>query len=105
MFPERFSEIVVEFPRKIILSDSKGAYTAEQVFHTASFVGAEILHHKKFKGERIALLMPPGLGYVAGMMAGWMSGAMLVPLCTDHPPAELEHVLADAQVKIILCHP
>jgi malonyl-CoA/methylmalonyl-CoA synthetase len=103
-FPERFSEIVVEYPRKIILSDANGAYSAEQIFHTAAFVAAELLGHRKFKGERIALMAPPGLAYVSGMLAGWMSGAMMVPLCTEHPKPELEHVIADAQVKLILCH-
>ncbi|HET6991668.1 MAG TPA: acyl-CoA synthetase, partial [Bacteroidia bacterium] len=48
---------------------------------------------------------PPGLPYVAGMLGGMMSGAMMVPLCVDHPKAELEHVIADSNAKIVLVHP
>ncbi len=103
-FPERFSEIVVDFPRKKILSDKNGAYSSEDVFNTAQHVAAEMLAHRSFKNERIALLAPPGLPYVAGMLGGWMSGAMMVPLCPEHPPAELAHVISDSGAKVILFH-
>lgn len=103
--PERFAEIVVDFPRKKILADKNGAYSSDEIFLTAQFVGAEILEHKNYKGERICLLSPAGLPYVAGMLGGMMSGAMMVPLCTDHPKAELEHVILDSGAKLILCHP
>ena len=104
-FPERFTEVVVDFPRRILLSDGNGAYSSEQVFLTAKGVAQELLSKRKFAGERIALLAPPGLSYVAGMLAGWMRGAMVVPLCPEHPPAEMAHVLSDSQPAIILCHP
>jgi malonyl-CoA/methylmalonyl-CoA synthetase len=104
-FPERFAEIVVDFPRKKILADKNGAYSSDDIFRTAQFVGAEILEHKSYKGARICLLAPPGLPYVAGMLGGMMSGAMMVPLCVDHPKAELEHAITDSGAKIILCHP
>lgn len=105
LFPERFAEVVVDFPRKKILSDKNGSYSSDDVFRAAQFVAAEILEHKNCKGERIALLAPAGLPYVAGMIGGWMSGGMMVPLCIDHPKAELEHVLNDSGAKIILVHP
>jgi malonyl-CoA/methylmalonyl-CoA synthetase len=104
-FPERFSEIVVDFPRKKILSDKNGSYSSDEIFRTAQFVAAEILNHQSFKGEQICLLAPPGLSYVAGMLGGMMSGAMMVPMCVDHPKAELEHVISDSGAKIILVHP
>lgn len=104
-FPEKFSEVVVDFPRKKILGDKNGFYSADEVFRTAQLIAAEILEHKNYKNERICLLAPPGLPYVAGMLGGMMSGAMMVPLCIDHPQAELEHVITDSQAKIILCHP
>src|ERR1044071_9302726 len=103
--PERFSEIVVDFPRRKILSDKNGSYSSDEVFRAAQFVAAEILNHQSFKGERICLLTPPGLPYVAGMLGGMMSGAMMVPLCVDHPKAELEHVIRDSDAKIVLVHP
>jgi malonyl-CoA/methylmalonyl-CoA synthetase len=104
-FPERFAEVVVDFPRKKILSDKNGSWTSDEVFRAAQFVAAEILTHKNFKGKQIALLAPPGLSYVAGMIGGMMCGAMMVPLCVEHPKAELEHVITDAEASVILVHP
>ncbi|CAN5327832.1 hypothetical protein BH09BAC5_BH09BAC5_19800 [soil metagenome] len=60
-FPEKFAEVVVDFPRKKIIGDKNGKYSADEVFRTAQFVAAEILNHKNFKGKRICLLAPPGL--------------------------------------------
>ncbi|CAN5327737.1 acyl-CoA synthetase [soil metagenome] len=39
------------------------------------------------------------------MLGGMMTGAMIVPLCVDHPLAEIEHVIADSGAELILCHP
>lgn len=104
-FPERFSEVVVDFPRRKILTDQRGSYSSEEIFNSAQYVAAEILQHRSFKNERIAVLAPPGLPYVSAMLGGWMSGAMMVPLCPEHPKAELLHVLEDSKAKLILCHP
>ncbi|MBI3509810.1 MAG: AMP-binding protein [Bacteroidetes bacterium] len=103
-FPERFAEIVVEHPRKNILEDGHGKYSSEFIFNSASFIGAELFSHRKFKGERIALLCPPGITFTAGLLAGWMSGAMVVPICKEHAVPEVEYVLKDSGAEIILCH-
>lgn len=103
-FPERFSEVVVDFPRKKILSDCNGTYSADEVYRTAQFVASEILNYQSYKGERICLLAPAGLAYVAGMLGGMMSGAMVVPLCVEHPTAELDYIISDCGAKIILAH-
>jgi malonyl-CoA/methylmalonyl-CoA synthetase len=103
-FPERFAELVVDSPRRILLSDKNGTYTSEQIFNSAQWIAAELFSHRKFKGERIALFVPPGFHYVAGMLAGWMARATMVPLCIEHPPAELEHVIKDSGAVIVLVH-
>lgn len=33
-----------------------------------------------------------------------MSGAMVVPLCVEHPTAELDYIISDCGAKIILAH-
>ena len=45
---------------------------------------------------RMALLSRPNLGFVAGMVGGWMGGHSVVPICTSHPPPEIQHVIDDA---------
>jgi malonyl-CoA/methylmalonyl-CoA synthetase len=99
---EQFTGVLVDHPRKIILSDRNGEYSTQQLYNATQFLLSEEFAGQSFKGKRIAVLCNPGLSYVSAMMAGWMSGAMMVPLCTTHPQAELQHVLDDAQPALII---
>lgn len=99
---ERFTEILVDHPRKVILSDKKGEYSASQIYNATQFLLSESFAGQSFAGKRICILCNPGLSYVSAMLAGWMSGAMVVPLCITHPQAELQHVLEDAQPALII---
>jgi len=99
---ERFTDILVDHPRKVILSDSKGTYTTSQLYNATQYILSEELHGKLQKGNRIAVFCHPGLSYVSAMLAGWMSGAMVVPLCITHPEGELLHILEDAKPSIII---
>lgn len=99
---ERFTEILVDHPKKVILSDNKGAYTTSHIYNATQYLLSEELHGQSFKGKRIAVLCNPGISYVSAMLAGWMSGGMMVPMCITHPQAELQHVLDDAQPSLII---
>jgi malonyl-CoA/methylmalonyl-CoA synthetase len=99
---ERFTDILVDHPRKVILSDSKGTYTTSQLYNATQYILSEELHGKSQKGNRIAVFCHPGLSYVSAMLAGWMSGAMMVPLCITHPEGELLHILEDAKPALII---
>jgi malonyl-CoA/methylmalonyl-CoA synthetase len=99
---ERFTEILVDHPKKIILSDKNGSYTTSQIYNATQYLLSEELLGQSYKGKRIAVLCNPGLSYVSAMLAGWMSGGMMVPMCITHPQAELQHVLDDAQPSLII---
>ena len=99
---ERFTEILVDHPKKIILSDHKGAYTTSHIYNATQYILSEEMHGQSYKGKRIAVLCTPGISYVSAMLAGWMSGGMLVPMCITHPQAELQHMLDDAQPALII---
>lgn len=99
---ERFIEILVDHPKKIILSDTNGEYTTSQVYNATQYLLSEKFRGVSCKGKRIAVLCNPGLSYVSTMLAGWMSGAMMVPMCVTHPPGELQHVLDDSQPSLII---
>ena len=53
---------------------------------------------------RVAFLAPPGFHYVAIQWGIWQAGGVAVPLAISHPPAELEHVVADAAVELVVVH-
>lgn len=40
----------------------------------------------------------PGAEYLAGTLAIWRAGGIVVPLATSHPPRELSYVLEDAGI-------
>lgn len=98
---EQFTEMLVEYPRRTVLTDARGAYSNEDIYNVTQFLLSEHLQGRSFSGKRIAVFCRPGLGYVSAMMAGWMSGAMVVPLCVTHPEAELKYILDDAAPEIV----
>lgn len=56
-------------------------------------------------GERVASLAPPGRRHVAALLAAWAAGATAVPMALSHPAPELEHVLDDADPRLVLADP
>lgn len=52
-------------------------------------------------GPRIGLYASPGMPYVAGTWASWMSGGVVVPLAVTHPKHELEYVIQDAGISAV----
>ena len=57
------------------------------------------------RGERIALLVPPGRRHVAVQLGIWAGGGIAVPLAVSHPLRELEHVLDDAAPALVVTDP
>ena len=43
----------------------------------------------------------PGAEYLAGTLAIWRAGGIVVPLATSHPPRELTYVLEDAGISAV----
>ncbi len=68
---------------------------------------AAFLHAAGAAGERVLLLMPPGIDYIAGFLACVAAGALAVPA---YPPGSSAHaqriarIAADADARFVLCH-
>ncbi|KAI8925306.1 hypothetical protein BC831DRAFT_461507 [Entophlyctis helioformis] len=56
-------------------------------------------------GRRVAFLMPRGRDYAVSLYATWAAGGIAVPLCTSHPPAEIEYTIQDSGSDTVLYHP
>ncbi len=54
---------------------------------------------------RVAFRAPSTFHHVATQWGIWRAGGIAVPLATSHPPAELEHVVSDADAAVVLAHP
>jgi malonyl-CoA/methylmalonyl-CoA synthetase len=53
-------------------------------------------------GERTAVLVEPGLFHVAVQWGIWRAGGVAVPLCLQHPTAELAYVVQDSGARAVV---
>jgi len=90
---------------RVLISDRASDYTGTDLIAAARDVASRCAAGPDQQGERIALLGSPGLSYVAGLLGIWMRGAMAIPLCPEHPAAEIAYVLDDADVSVVLVDP
>ncbi len=53
-------------------------------------------------GARVGILAPPGRAYVDALLGTLLAGGTAVPLCPQHTPAELAHVIRTATPEVLL---
>ena len=53
----------------------------------------------------VALLAPPGPGYVSGQWGIWQAGGIFLPLCLSATILEWEYALSDSQASRVLVDP
>eukprot|EP01114_Cavostelium_apophysatum_P015595 TRINITY_DN4281_c1_g1_i2.p1 TRINITY_DN4281_c1_g1~~TRINITY_DN4281_c1_g1_i2.p1 ORF type:complete len:564 (+),score=122.52 TRINITY_DN4281_c1_g1_i2:17-1708(+) len=54
-------------------------------------------------GKRISVLCQNGYDYVRAQWAVWHAGGVFVPLCTTHPPSEMEYFIKDSTSSLAIC--
>src|SRR5262245_32857222 len=60
------------------------------------------MRHADSSGDRIGLFIPPGSSFLESLFAIWRRGDVAVPLALTHPPAELDHVIRDADMSLVV---
>jgi acyl-CoA synthetase (AMP-forming)/AMP-acid ligase II len=91
----------------VFLADGEaegGALTYAELEHRARAVGAWLQHHG-VAGERVLLLCPPGLDYVAALLGCVYAGAVAVPCYPprlNRPDIRLQSIARDAQATVAL---
>jgi len=82
---------------------AEGTFTYRDLIEASERVAACLLNGRADLVEaRVAFLVPAGWHYVATQWGIWRAGGVAVPLATSHPPAELEHVIQDAEPEIVV---
>ncbi len=85
---------------------AEGTFAYRDLIEASERVAACLLNGRADLVEaRVAFLVPAGWHYVATLWGIWRAGGVAVPLATSHPPAELEHVIRDAEPEIVVAHP
>jgi malonyl-CoA/methylmalonyl-CoA synthetase len=80
-----------------------GIWTFADLLAASARVAASLLGGAADLNEsRIAYMVEPGGRQAAVQLGIWRAGGLAVPLALSHPPAELAHVMDDAQVSAVI---
>lgn len=78
-------------------------YTYTDLLRDSGNIALLLLDRRKDLNEiRVAFLFSSCYDYVRVLWAIWRAGGVAVPLCTTHPSAELEYVIADSRADIVV---
>ena len=95
-----------QFKGRTAIVAPEGTFGYEDLLETSSAVAGRLLGGRPDLSEaRVCFLVPPGWVYVAVQWGVWRAGGVAVPMAVSHPPAELAHVLDDADPDVVVAHP
>ncbi len=73
-------------PDSVAILDAQGAHTYESLWNKSSQVAQQLLGGRSDLGQEcIALMVSPGMNYVATLWGIWKAGGIAVPLCLSYP--------------------
>jgi malonyl-CoA/methylmalonyl-CoA synthetase len=102
---ELFNRAAAHEGRRAVIA-TEGAFTYRGLLEASAQVASRLLEGASdLREQRAAFLAPSGFHYVAVQWGIWRAGGVAVPLCVTHPQAEIEYVLADADISILIVSP
>ncbi len=88
---------------RLAIEAIEGRFSYQRLLADSSGVAGSLLGGRSDLAEaRVAFLFPPSYAYAAVQWAIWRAGGVAVPLCTSHPPPELEYVIDDAEPEVLV---
>ena len=93
------------FGDRVALTEGARRVSHRELSAAADGLATALLAHggaSDLDGERIALLIEPGIDWVAALWGVWRAGGIAVPLCVSHPAPELAYVLGDCRPRLLL---
>ena len=88
---------------RVALVDGESSWSYRELNARIDRCAAALLNGRKdLHEERIAVLLPAGIGYVTALHGVWRAGGLAVPLNVAAAEPELEHCLADAGVTRLI---
>lgn len=79
--------------------------TYRELWDLAGKLAAWLAAHGVEKGDRVALLAKPSIGWAVAFFAVQRTGAVVVPLDAGLQPVEVARLLGEAEAKILFCAP
>ena len=99
----------IDNPEKIAVIDSHGQYSYSHLLSASIQLRDKLLsvtdEKQKTSKKRIAFLCNPDSSFVIAQWTCWLSRAICIPLCKDHPEALLDYYIADAKCTHLIVSP
>ena len=99
----------LEAPDKIAVIDSNGRYSYSNLLSASVQLRDKLLSttegKEKSANKRIAFLCDAGAPFVVAQWSCWLSRAMCIPLCKDHPQSLLDYYIDDAKCSHLIVSP
>ncbi|WP_078392517.1 long-chain-fatty-acid--CoA ligase [Shouchella patagoniensis] len=99
---EMMMESVTTYKDNVAITFAGKTFTYETLFDLSKRVATGLAEQGVNKGDRIGLMLPNCPQYVISYFATLYLGATVVQINPLYKPAELAHVLKDAEVKAII---
>jgi malonyl-CoA/methylmalonyl-CoA synthetase len=95
-----------QFKGRTAIVAPEGVFSYDDLLETSRAVAGRLLRGRPDLQEaRVCFLVPSGWVYAAVQWGVWRAGGVAVPMAVSHPPAELAHVLDDAEPECVVAHP
>ena len=91
------------FGEAVAVIDGEGEQRYLALDGAADAVASKLLDAGVQVGAVVATVCPAGRWWLAGTYGVWRAGAVLLPLESSHPAAELRHPITDSAVTHVLC--
>lgn len=96
-------------PNQIAIIDSNGRYSYSHILAASVQLRDKLLSvtddKQKSANKRIAFLCNPDASFVVAQWTCWLSRAICIPLCKDHPESLLDYYVDDAKCSHLIVTP
>ncbi|ROZ68765.1 class I adenylate-forming enzyme family protein [Ramlibacter sp. WS9] len=92
-----------ERPTKVAFEDARQAMTYAELERSTANLASHLQDHGAEPGDKVALLLPNCVAWVASCLATVRAGCVSVPISHDATEAEIRYRLEDAGCKAIVC--
>ncbi len=91
------------YPARQLIRFEGRALSYQEVEDAATRLATALLTLGLHQGDRVALLLPNCPQFVIAYYGGLRAGAVVVPTSPLYVESELQHQLADAEVRVLIC--
>ena len=99
-----FRDRVANSPAALAASDATQSFTLAQLHQRANFFAAQLARAGAKHRTPIALILPPSLDLLAGILAALKLGAFYLPLDPELPRPHIQLCLNDARPTVLTTH-